>query len=312
MKALCIGESTYDISSLLEDFPVENKKYDIKEKIENGGGNASNSACLLGKWGVESYLSTAVGSDTYSEKIKKEFEMNRVKLDFVENNYDKDTSLALVVINKQNGSRTILNMTSMDRIPKVKKTELEIEPDIILLDGFEYPASTRIMNRFPNVNAIMCANNVTSEVVELSKYCKYVICSKNFAEELTKLSLDYTNPESLLNVYNAVKYRYPRNEIIITLEEKGIIYSNNNEIKVMPGIKTEIKDASGAQDVFCGAFAYGILNNFDFEKTMMYSTIAYGMTFANYGGRNSLPALNTVVDYYNTKYGSTQNVSPNA
>lgn len=309
MKALCIGQSTYDIASFLDDFPEENKNYDIIEKLESGGGVASNIACTLGKWGVETYLSTAVGSDSNGEKIKKEFEMHGVKPDFIESNYDKDTSLAFIVINKKTGTRTSLNLTSIDKMAHVKKTELEIEPDIILMDGYEYQASTRAINRFPKVTTIMDASKPVSEVIELSKYCKYIIATQDFAESVTKIKMNINDAQSLLNGYNHLKARYPRNEIIITLGKSGVIYANNNQIKVMPSIKQEIKDTTGSTDVFHGVFAYGILNNLDFEKTITYAVIASGLSSANYGGRTSIPPLNNVINYYNQKFGNTANVT---
>lgn len=306
MKALSIGCATYDIASMFDEYPIENKKYDVVEKMESGGGQAANAACVLGKWGVESYLSCAIGSDSNAEKIKKEFEMNIVRQDFVETNFDKDTSLAFILINKKNGSKTIMNMTSADKTPHIKKTELEIEPDIILIDGYEYQASTRALNRFPSVTSVMSAEKLSSEVVELSKYCKYVICSKDFAENLTKIEANFTDPGSLLKLYNAVKYRYPRNEIIIVLEENGVIYSLDNQIKVMPSLKIEIKDTTASADIFHGAFAYGILANLGLEKTIAYALIASSMSATSYGGRISIPSLNNVIAYYNQKFGATK------
>lgn len=304
MKALCIGQSTYDISTILDEYPVENKKYNASEKLESGGGEASNAACTLSKWGVETYLSTALGSDTYSDKIKKEFEMFGIKPDFIETNFDKDTSLEFVFINKKNGSRTVFGMTSQDRVPYVKKTELEIEPDIILMDGYEYQASTRALNRFPNVTSIMDATNFTGEVVELSKYCKYILASQDFVENLTKIKADFANPTTLLTVYNETKTRFPRNDVVIVLDNNAVIYSVNNEIKVMPALKVEIKDRTGAKDIFHGAFAYGVINKLDFEKSLRYAVIASSLSCTNYGGRLAVPPLNTVIEYYNQKFGS--------
>lgn len=308
MKVLCIGRSTYDVASLMDDFLEENKNYDVTEKIESGGGQAANAACTLGKWGIETFLSTAIGSDDYGDKIKKEFEMNSVKLDFVESNFDKDTLLAFILVNKKNGSRTNINMTSQDRIAHTKKTELDIEPDLILIDGLEYATSSRTLNRFSKVPSIIDANIFNGEVVELAKECNYIIASKNFVENLTKMKLDFSDSASLLNVYNVVKSRYPRNEVIITVDDKGVIYSDNEQIKVMPSLKMEIKDRAAASDVFAGAFAYGILNNLGYEKTITYALIASGLTSANYGGRESMPALNSVLTYYNQKFGNVKDV----
>lgn len=310
MKVLCIGHACYDICSFLDEYPVENKKYEVTHKIENGGGQAANAACLLGKWGIETYLSAAVGSDAYGEKIKKELEMHRVNTSLIETNFDKETSLAQVIINKKNASRTILNLTSQDKKANVKKTEFGIEPEFLLFDGYEYQATIRSINKYPNAVSVIDAGSYTPEIIELSKYCKYIIASQDFAEGITKMKLDFSDPTSLLNVYNTVKQRYVRNELIITIGDKGIIYSLNNEIKVMPALCVNAKDTTGAGDVFHGTFMYGLVNNYDFEKNIRYSIIASGLSCAEYGGRVAIPALNNVTNYYNSKFESTQNVVP--
>ena len=74
MKVICIGNVTYDITIRFDGFPVENIKYRINERIECGGGPASNACYLLGKWGVNPYFAGIIGNDEYGNKIKKEFE----------------------------------------------------------------------------------------------------------------------------------------------------------------------------------------------------------------------------------------------
>ena len=66
MKVLCIGHSSYDITLLLDEFPKENKKIRLlKRRIECGGGCASNASVLLSKWGLSSYIASAVGEEYY-------------------------------------------------------------------------------------------------------------------------------------------------------------------------------------------------------------------------------------------------------
>ena len=54
MIALSIGKSTYDTTVPVEQYPIENSKNLIKEKLESSGGSGSNVAYLLGKWNTES------------------------------------------------------------------------------------------------------------------------------------------------------------------------------------------------------------------------------------------------------------------
>ena len=71
MIALSIGKSTYDTTVPVEQYPIENSKNLIKEKLESSGGSGSNVAYLLGKWNTESYFAGVVGYDDFGSFIKK-------------------------------------------------------------------------------------------------------------------------------------------------------------------------------------------------------------------------------------------------
>lgn len=305
MKILCIGHSSWDITVPVDGYPSENTKYRFNEKISAGGGPAGNAAYLLGKWGMDTVIASNVGSDDFGTNIKKEFQSVNVNTDYIETSYDKDTSLSFILINKQNGSRTVFNVA--EEHPALKRLGYDFEPNIIMTDGHDYGATQNAISKFPKAISIIDAGRVTPELLELCKYIKYIVCSKGFAETVTNLKFDYSNPNSLVTIYNKLQDKYPNACIVITLEEKGCLYQVGNEIKIMPGLKVDAKDTTGAGDIFHGAFTYGIANNFDMEKIITISNIAAGLSVTKIGSRLSIPTLSEVLDYYAKKTGALNN-----
>ncbi len=304
MKVLCVGQTTYDISCVVKEYPKENAKHIINEKYENGGGSAANEASLLAKWGIETYLVSSVGADSYGEKIKKELEMFGVKLPFFETAFDKTTSTSFIITNRSNGSRTMFHIGSNDTLPHVKKEEdVKVDANLIMLDGYEYHASIHLLEKNPNAISILSAVDLTTEVLDLCGLCKYIIISKDFAERLTAIKMDFKNTLTLVSIYEKLVERFNKSNIIVTLEDMGAMYLLNNEIKVMPGIKVDVVDTTGAGDVFHSAFAYGILQNFDLEKAIGYANVAAGLSCSQMGNKMSIPNINNVVAYYNSKMG---------
>lgn len=304
MKILCIGHSSWDITVPVNEYPVENTKYRFDEKYSCGGGPASNAAYLLGKWGMDTVIATTVGSDDYGTKIKKEFQDINVNTEYIETGYDKDTSLSFIIINKNNGYRTVFNVA--EERPALKKFDYDFTPDIIFTDGNDYGAVQNAINKYPSAISIIDAGRVTPELLEICKYMKYIVCSKGFAETVTGLKFDFANPQSLVNVYNKLQDRYPKASITITLEENGALYQVDNQIKIMPGLKVKAVDTTGAGDIFHGAFVYGMANNFDMEKVITLSNIAAGLSVTKIGSRLSIPSLSEVLDYYAKKTGQVQ------
>ncbi len=308
MKVLCIGHSSWDISVPIDEYPAENTKYRFNEKFAAGGGPAANAAYLLGKWGIDTVIATAIGSDDFGTKIKKEFNEVNVNTDYIETSYEKDTSFSFILINKKNGYRTVFNVAT--EYPMLKKYNYEFTPDIILTDGHDYGASQNAISKFPHAISVIDAGRVTQELIELCKYIKYIVCSKGFAETVSGLKFDYNNPQTLVNVYTKLQNKYPHANIIVTLEEHGALYQVNNQIKIMPGLKCNAVDTTGAGDIFHGAFVYGLANNFDIEKCVMLANIAGGLSVQKMGSRLSIPNLSEVLDYYAKKTGMNQ-VPPN-
>lgn len=300
MRVLCIGHASYDISCPVNNYPEENFKYRLNEVYESGGGPASNGAYLLGKWGIETFFAGAVGSDDYGQKIKKELEGVQVNTNYLETSYEKGTSVSFILINKQSGSRTLFNVSK--DYPQMHKYDFIDEPDIIYVDGHEYNATMTALNKYPNAKSVIDAGRPTPEVLEICKHVNHIVCSLSFAEAVTKRKVDYNNPTTLVELFAELKKKYPSKEVVVTLEDKGALYSIGDQIRIMPGLKTNVVDTTGAGDIFHGAYVYALSCNYPMEKIIAYANIAAGLSVSKYGSRLSIPALNEVINYYNQKF----------
>lgn len=294
MKVLCIGNATYDITMQMKDYPKENIKYRVDEAVSCGGGPASNAAFLLSLWKIDTYFAGVVGNDENGKKIKEEFKRVNVKTKFLEVDKNNDTTLSFVVINRKNGSRTIFTKRSN----KMKLTkEITIKPDLILVDGQELEMSKKVIEKNPHAITIIDAGRVKEEVISLAKMVDYVICSKDFAEEYTKINIELENKESLEKVFKKLTKEFKN--VIITMEEQGALYKENDEIKLVPSIKVKQVDSTGAGDIFHGAFAYCILKKYSMEKSIKIANIAGAISVTRLGGRYSMPSLKEVMRVYN-------------
>ena len=295
-KVLCIGNASYDISFLTEDYPTENKKYRIEEKIESGGGPASNAAYLLGKWNADVYFAGIVGNDTFGKTIESEFKSVNVNTDFLEFDDNNGTTLASIIINKKSGTRTVLAY----RDPDIKyNKEINIKPDIILVDGQEYETSKKVIESNPEAISVIDAGRAVENVINLAKMVTYVVCSKDFAEGFTNLELNINDKNSIYKVYEIMEQNF--NNVVITLEEKGTLYKKEGKLYIMPSIKTTQLDSTGAGDYFHGSFVYGLLNGFSIEKNIRMSNITGALSVMKVGARQSCPSLEEVVEKYNAK-----------
>lgn len=302
MKILCVGHITYDTTFPADSFPKENTKTRYHEKTDCAGGPAAIAAFLLGKWNQDVEIAGLLGNDEYGKKIKKEFSLNHVKVNNLVLDENISTSHSLILANKENGSRTILMY-----VPKhshLNPFTPNENPDIILIDGKEYEASKELLKKFPEAITVIDADRDKKEIIDLAREVKYLVCSKSFAEKVTGIKIDFDDKLTLVKNYTKMEEMF-KNNIIITLEENGVLYKHNNQIKIMPSVKVKTIDSTGAGDIFHGAFVYGLANNFDYEKNLKFAVLASALSVTRVGSYKSIPTLEEMNDVYDEiKWGN--------
>ncbi len=294
MKILCIGHAAYDITLPVSNFPIENTKNRVSSRIENGGGPANNAAYLLGMWGADVYMCGVVGNDNYGKHIKTELDSVNVNTKYLEINKDYPTTSSFIMANTSNGSRTILTYRNKDI--KVKEMKFEELFDCILIDGQEYEASKYAIEKYSDAVSIIDASRDTKEIRDLCKMVDYVACSKNFLEEVSNIEIDYNNDQTLIDAFNILEKEFNTN-IIVTLEANGCLYKENNEIKIMPSLKVEAVDTTGAGDIFHGALTYALANKYPYEDALRVANITGALSVTKLGSRNSMPEKNSIKEY---------------
>ena len=295
MKVLCIGHSAYDITVPVDGYPTENTKNRVSNRVECGGGPASNAAYLLAKWGVDTSFAGVMGQDLYGDRIKEELLSVGVNIKYLQQNPKYNTTSSFILANSENGSRTIFTYRPSTMF--MDDITLDFTPDIILVDGQEPEVSTKMIKEYPNAISVIDAGRPKEEIIELAKMVNYLICSKEFAETVTGINVDYNNLSTVVDLYNSMKFKF-NNNIVITLEDKGCVYQQDTSIKMMPSLRVHAVDSTGAGDIFHGAFTYCLAKGFDLEKTIKYANLAGAISVTRIGGRYSVPSLEEMEEKY--------------
>lgn len=285
MKILCMGHISYDITFPVKEFITENKKIRVNERVECGGGPASNAAYLLGKWGSEVYIAGLIGDDPYGKRIVEEFEDAGVNTKYLEVRKGFKTSNSIIINNLSNSSRTVLSYREMDEY--MNPINLDFEPDIILIDGHEYEESVRLLEKYPNAISIIDAGTARENTIKLARKVNYVVCSKEFAENVSGVTIDYNNEQTIIDLYHNLERQF-QGIIVVTLEDKGALYKYDGNIGIMDGLKVDALDSTGAGDLFHGAFTYGVSKKYDLNTVLTIATVAGGISVKRIGGRNSV------------------------
>lgn len=291
-KILCVGHATYDITYLLPNFPIENRKYKAERRIMVSGGPTCNAAYLLGKYGEEVSYITTLGNDVYGREILNDLKDIGVDTSRIIVKDEFITPCSLIITNGGTGSRTIINYREPRNVDDFV-FGYEKAPEIILFDGHELKLALKTIKEFPKAIKVLDAGTFTEGTKTLAALVDYLVCSEDFARDYC--GLEKIEEKDYLFVLQTLKKLNP-NMVIVTLGELGSIMEKNGEVVKFKSFKTKAIDTTGAGDIFHGAFVYGLSNNFSIEKNIEFASACASLSVEKLGGRNSIPEIKDVLE----------------
>lgn len=295
MDVLCIGHASWDINLFLEGYPTENSKWEISTMLECGGGPAANAAYLLSSWGVSCGIAAAIGTDAYGDRITEEFVKVSADVTSLDRSPQNTTPVSVILVNEQNGSRTIVNRKAAGRemlLNVLPESIVGGSPRVLLLDGHELQASLQAMELFPHAQTILDAGSLRDGTRELAKQVDYLVASERFVHQFSGVS-ELKSPENQARALAAL-HVCNGNPVVITRGECGVLFGTSERMEHYPAFPVKAIDTTAAGDIFHGAFAYGLLTGLSSEQTLRLAIVAAALSVTKRGGRTSIPSLTEV------------------
>jgi len=110
-RVLCVGLVCLDEVNVVKSYPIEDTDQRSIERYTARGGNASNSSTVLASIGeaVECFATLGASKPRELELIKEDFDKHNIFHDNCPVMDGCDTPVSAVIVNAQNGSRTIIH-----------------------------------------------------------------------------------------------------------------------------------------------------------------------------------------------------------
>ena len=290
LEVLCIGQAAYDLFLYLERFPLENSKSETALSQESGGGPAANAAYLLSLWGTRCAFAGVVGNDYYGQQIVAEFRSVGTDTSLLEIRADFSTPLSVILVNRQTGSRTLVNRRVRGAPLSCEPRALTgLSPKVLLFDGHELAASLAAQSAFPNAITILDAGSAREGTLALADKVTYLLASERFALQETGLpNLDSADLQHACLDMLAERFR---TTAVVTLGESGLIVHDGRCHDKVPAFSAAVVDTTAAGDIFHGAFAYGALNEKPLRENLRFASMTAALSVQLPGGRKSVPRL---------------------
>ena len=284
MKILGIGNAIVDVICKVEDDFINKNNltkgtmkliFDNKEfqellsnlKIEKtiSGGSVANSIVGLSQLGNDVGFIGKVSDDNLGEKYEEGLKSERVEYFYKKKEEELPTGTCLILVTPDS-ERTMC--TFLGTAGKINENDIDTKTiknsEIIFLEGYLWDEGE------PKKAFEKAINNSKKVAMSLSdQFC--VDRHKNHFLDLVKhkLNITFANEQEMISLINAKSFdevitfaKSLNNLIVITRGEKGAISILGNEINENEAEKNlDIKDLTGAGDLFAAGFLHGYLNN---------------------------------------------------
>ncbi len=283
MKILGIGNAIVDVLCKVSDEflkknsltkstmklidEVEFKKLLKSLKIEEtiSGGSVANSIVGLSQLGNDVGFIGKVSEDDLGQKYENGLTKEKVKYLYEKKEESIPTGSCLILItpDSERTMCTYLGVAGKINDKDIKEEDVR-NSELIFLEGYLWDEGDpkRAFEK-----AISCSKKVAMSLSDL--FC--VDRHKTHFLDLVKNKLDivFANEQEIISLSNAKSFdevisfsKQARKNIIITRGEKGAISINQDEIfEVKAKENLNIKDLTGAGDLFAAGYLHGLINN---------------------------------------------------
>jgi sugar/nucleoside kinase (ribokinase family) len=93
----------------------------------------------------------------------------------------------------------------------------------------------------------------------------------------------------------AIRRAHP-GRLVVTVGERGAIALEGDTLLEAPGFPVTVVDSTGAGDVFRGAYIYGLVRGWPFERQLEFANAAAAISCTKPGAMGGVPTLAEVED----------------
>jgi sugar/nucleoside kinase (ribokinase family) len=289
-----IGTPCFDILARISKLPKENQGATIQEYSFQGGGKVPTAIITLARLGARCGMVGTVGGCSYGEFCLNDFKRHGIDTSKIMIDQTGETPFSIVLADEQTHGRSIMYHEGTAR--SIEMNDLDKK----------YIQSARYLH--------LC--DASPETIQAAKWAREkgtcVVYDADYQPGLDKIL-------PLIDVFIASEFYYKavfqdkdyeRNSkkmqdmgpdtVVITLGERGCVGIKGNRFFSEEGFHVEVKDTTGAGDVYHGAFIYGLLHNWDIQKTARFANAVAAIKCTRVGGRAGIPSLKTVIHYLET------------
>ena len=227
---------------------------------------------------------------------------------------NKDDTFILDKLNKWNINCENILLSNNPTGHAIIQVDKKGENSIIIHGGANHDVNIKfiksVLSKFDSGDILVLQNEINNikEIIDRAHHKKMKIVfnpapfnNEILSYDLNKISTLILNqtegealskekkPDGILKVLNS---KFNNTEIILTLGEKGSLYSFKDELVKIKAHKLDTVDTTGAGDTFIGYYVAGIASKKSKKDNLNRASKAAAIATTKLGGAESIPSIN--------------------
>ncbi|MDD3214324.1 MAG: PfkB family carbohydrate kinase [Eubacteriales bacterium] len=281
-----IGSTVYDTLMITDGFPPEDTKVEGVETKVQGGGPCATALVAASKLGVSAAYMGTVGDDPFGRFMMDDLQKWGVDTRHVRRIPDAVSFHAVVLLNRQNGSRTCIWNRGTVEPPRESDVNEDVlrNAKVLHLDGHMLTAAIHAAKlcRKLGVKVSHDAGGTYPGVEKLMPYVDYLIPSEEFALKMTGAATAEEAAKRLMDTYHP-------EIVVLTQGARGGILLDGRGMRRYDSYKVDVVDSNGSGDTFHGAFVAARIKGLDADDACRYASAAAAIKCTRLGARYGMP-----------------------
>lgn len=304
-KIAVIGSYAVGMTISCDHFPVRGETVPGNNFEMMHGGKGSNQAVGAARLGAEVLYGGCVGNDAFGDMCLDLYKQEQMDTACIcRSQKGLSTGVGLIYVDRHGENEIVIDLAANKEfapanidamMPQIKTCDLVLMQLEMSLETVLYTAKKCQEN---GITFVLNPAPYQALPAKLLEYCDYLTPNQTEARLLLGLATD--DPISDVEVGEQLREMGVKN-VVMTLGSQGALYLSQTKCEVIPGIKVDVVDTTGAGDTFSAAFSVALAEGKTVEEAIGFGNIAAGLAVTKYGVVESIPYRKTVDQYKENK-----------
>ncbi len=299
-KIAVIGSINMDMTVKTDRIPGKGETIFGRDLRYIPGGKGANQAVAAARLGGDVSMFGCVGADSFGESLLQNLKEQGIKTEWVRKVEGISSGLAMITVGENDNAIVVISgangCVTTEYLDTVKEEILK--HDIILLQN-EIPMETirYAMSFCDKAGKTVIYNPAPACLLEDDFMDKISYLTPNEHEVMIVLEKEIhaavVGRDTEQNSLDQLLLTYPE-KLIVTVGSRGVKAADADGVFLVPSIKAQVVDTTGAGDTFNGAFAFGLSEGRSFRDAIRLANVAAGLSIEKEGAQAGMPNLDAV------------------